>query len=1072
VSAGAQRSAETPTAAAGPPERADAAVSASLEFRLLGPLEVRRGGEPLALGGARPRALLACLLLGRGRVVSVDELVDGLWGESPPRTARHMVEVYVSKLRKRLDSGVLLTRPPGYLLQPERQRVDVERFERLLGEGAEALARSDASRASASLAAALALWRGPALADFTYEPFAQAEIARLEELRLVALEERVEADLALGQHAELIGELEALVAKHPYRERPRGQLMLALYRAGRQADALAAYRSARETLVEELGVKPGPELRRLEQAILAQEEWLTGPRALTRRPIEIRETRRLLTVLFAQPAGDDPVLAEADLEALQPHARRWLQGAEDVLVRHGATVERLPEGTLMGLFGSPIAHEDDALRSLRAAVGLRELEIVSRVGVDTGEVLAGGDPLVSGPVVRAARRLLAAAPPGQVLVGEATRRLALGSARFEPLEGDGEDAWRLLDVVAGAPVRALRLDAPLVGRETELAELVEVFTQTVRDRRPHLVTVIGEPGIGKTRLAREFGERVEDETRILTGRCLAYGEGITYWPLREVMGELAGEESAEALGALVASVGESEEIARRLAAAVGFLDEVHPVEEIRWAARRLFEALARERPLLLIFDDVHWAESAFLDLLRHVLELGRDAPILLLCLARGDLFEEHPDWVDPDERTSTLTLAALAPADAEKLVTKLDPLGALSHGRREHAIHAAEGNPLFLEQLVAFATETRRNGAELELPPTLEALLAARLDRFGPAERAVLECAAVVGREFWTNAVRELLPPEALAALPRHLDALRSKELIEPDTPTLPFEDAFRFRHVLIRDAAYRGIPKETRASLHARFANWLESRAGPDEEIVGYHLEQAYRYRVELGPVDDDAARVAARAGLMLAAAGQQAVHRGDPAAAAKLLERAATLVPLNRLERLDTLLALGSVLTPIGKPDQAQAVLDEAINAARMVGDRGREWRARLERSFWRAHVDPALSSEDLLREAQQAIVALKQVGDEQAVARAWRAQAQALFWLGRGGAAAAAAQNAIDFAERSGDAQARSWSTGTLMPRLSAGRPPRPWRSGDARRFSRRPTQGRNLPLTPSANSRRST
>jgi hypothetical protein len=538
-------------------------------------------------------------------------------------------------------------------------------------------------------------------------------------------------------------------------------------------------------------------------------------------------------------------------------------------------------------------------------------------------------------------------------------------------------------VVPGAPIRALRLDAPLCGREDELADLRAAYTRTVQERRPHLVTVLGEPGIGKTRLAREFAERLRGDALILTGRCLAYGEGITYWPLREIMAEAAGEESAEALGALVTSLEESEEIAGRLAGAVGFFEEAHPVEEIRWAARRLFEALARDRPLILVFDDVHWAEPTFLDLLRHVLELGGDAPILLLCLARPELLEERPQWHTFDERANTVNLSALAPAPAEELVSSLDSIGALSQERREGVLGAAEGNPLYLEQLVAFAAERRQNGGELELPPTLQALLAARLDRLGPGERAVLERAAVVGREFWTGAVEELLPVGACDTLPRHLEALSGKELIEPETATLPFEEAYRFRHILIQEAAYRSLPKEQRAQMHERLAFWFAQRPESAAELVGYHLEQAYSYRTELGPEDDHDRALARQAAERLAAAAQQALNRGDRPAQINLLSRSLELLPIEDATRLELLSELGTTLTSMGDFARAEVVLAEAIVAAANEAPAGA--RARIALADLRA-TSGAESFPRLRREAERAIRALQRLGDDVGLAKGW--------------------------------------------------------------------------------------
>ncbi len=345
------------------------AGDSKLELRLLGPLEVSTGGRVVPIGGPKPRTLLAVLALEAGRVVSVDRLVEDLWPAEPPRTAPHTIQVYVSQLRKALGSEAISTRAPGYVLELEPERVDLHRFVRLADEGRAALGAGDAVAAEVSLREALGLWRGTALADFTYEPFAQAEIARLDELRLVALEARLEADLALGRHAELVSELEALVDSQPLRERPRAQLMLALYRAGRQAEALAAYRAARETLVEELGIDPGPELRNLEAAILRQDASLLLDEAVPATPP--LESRRLVTLLFVDVV-ESMALAEAlDAEALGRVLQRYFETVSGAVTRHGGTVEKYAGDAVMAAFGIPISHEDDALRAARAALDIR-----------------------------------------------------------------------------------------------------------------------------------------------------------------------------------------------------------------------------------------------------------------------------------------------------------------------------------------------------------------------------------------------------------------------------------------------------------------------------------------------------------------------------------------------------------------------------------------------------------------------------------------------------------------------------------------------------------------------------
>ena len=928
------------------------AAHRAVELRLLGPLEAWRGGAELALGGPKPRALLAILALEVGRVVSVDRLVEDLWPGDPPESAPHAVQVYVSQLRKALGDAIA-REGFGYRLGVEPEAVDTHRFAKLAADGHEELRGGNAAAATSTLREALALWRGPALADFAYEPFSQAEISRLEEVRFAALEDRIEADLALGRHSELVPEIEALVDAQPLRERPRALLMRALYLAGRQADALAAYRSARETLVEELGIEPGPELRELEAAILRQDESLV-PSPQSASPA-IR-TRRLAAVLSVGLEADaDDVEVEDDL----------LTGAASTVVsavtRHGGVAERLADGSVLAVFGVPVAHEDDPVRAARAGVEARDVlaateTVAFRGAIEAGEVVAAGRT-ASGPPVRAAALLRQGAAAGELLVGKtAVRRLD----RFAQFEGRGDDV-ALIELTEPTPSFARRPETELVGRKRELATLRKALKLARQRGTARTVLVVGPPGVGKSRLAAELTRRSRGVSA-LWGRCLSYGEGITYWPLREMLAQAgAGPEREAVLAALDADA------------------PPPPAAEIALLFRRLCEASARRKPLVLVFDDLHWAERTFLELVEQVADKA-DGPLLAVCLAREELLEDAPGFLEGAENVERIELEGLSPDETETLLDRLDGT-VLGADQRSRLADAAEGNPLFVEQLLALALEGGLT--ERALPETIQALLAARLDRLGPGERAVLERGAVVGKEFSRDDVAALLEPDAASTADAHLRTLADRRFLRGH------DGAFAFRHVLVQEAVYRSAPKRLRAELHERFADRLDA-AHPDvldlDELAGYHLELAYRLRVDLGELDRRAEQLAHDAGRRLGAAGIRAWKRVDVPATTRLLGRATALLPAHEPIRLDHLCELGIATRTSGDPTRAAELLDGVIEESDAAGDRRTELRARIEREYVRLLQEPGTTAKALLDATQEGIAVFETVGDERALGRAW--------------------------------------------------------------------------------------
>ncbi len=1026
-------------------------MGATLELGILGPIEARADGAPVTLGGPRQRAVLAVLTLHPNQVVSVDRLVDDIWGENPPATAVHTVHVFVSRLRRALSTAGdrLVTRPPGYVIDLQVDEVDADRFERLYETARTTLAAGDATDAVALLTQADALWRGQPLAEFTYQPFAQGAIARLEELRISAREELIEAHLALGRHDQVVSQLEALIREHPFRERPRGQLMLALYRSGRQAQALEAFREARRALVEELAVEPGEMLRELEQAILRQDpslDWPAAPQVTpeleapapaaatglggpTERGDDAAErtaltVRKTVTVLVARLSSD----GHADPETTRASLGLARDRAEDIMTRHGGAFVAGLGGELAWVFGLPLVREDDALRALRSADQLRAAlesddsdeppRLTLRIGIDTGEVVAESATDLFGDPVNRAAALAQAALPGDILVGDATRRLAFNAITAEPTF-DGT-ASRVLGFTDRQTL-SLRMDTPMVGREDELQHAMAAFTRTRTTQEANLLTVVGEAGIGKSRLVQELGRLLGDEATIVAGRCLSYGEGIAFWPLREALTQAAGEQSRDGIRRLLDGADDADVVADIVAAAVGLAPAESVGEQLPWAVRRVLESLARARPLLLVVDDVHWADPPLLDLIDYLVDWLR-APVLLVCTARPELLDARANWGGGHARVSSIFVGPLNDTAALRLLDDQVGQQRLSPARRAQIVRTAEGNPLFVEQLLQLSAEDPAWDRDAEVPGAIQSLLSARLDRLGPGERALIERAAVIGREFWPGAVRELMPVEARAAADKHLHALVHRGLIHPDRSTLAGEEQLRFHHILIRDVAYRSTPKAVRGELHKRFAEWLAARGEAYDEFVGYHLERAFRYRSEVEGVDAAALEIAERAVQRLSAAGRRALSRGDLNAAVDLLRGSVDLIQVSNQKRPDVLLDLGSALSESGEFAYAERVLRDALEQA-PVDDDSLRARAEVELSYWRSRADPSAHVDEILSVAEQAIDVFEQVGDEGGLARAWFHTAWAHWIRSRSAEMEPALERTLLHAERAGEHRERS-------------------------------------------------
>ena len=860
---------------------------AVMEFRVLGPLEVRVGERVLPLTGARQRTVLAFLLLRAGDVVTSDRLIDALWAERPPRSGIAALQVCVSRLRKVLPEGTVVTEARGYRLAVSSEQIDAGRFERLAGEGRAALADGDPKRSALLLREALGLWSGPALADFAYQPFAQGEIARLEELRIVALEDRLEADLACGLSAELVGELEALVGAHPLRERVRGQLMRALYRSGRQAEALAAYQDARRALVDELGIEPSPALRDLERAILAQDPALAAePPAPDARPASPatpepeREpapeppARKIVTVLISDVVGSSALAADLDPERLERVFGRFFDAAAAVVAGHGGTIDKFMGDAVMAVFGVPRVHEDDAGRALRAALDLRDelaalndqlqrdwgVRLAVRTGVNTGEVMTG-DPafgrLVTGDSVVVATRLMQGAKAGEVLVGDRTAAAAAGAFDFGAphvvaAKGrkDGVQAHRLL--------RALSWDRPrgvpaagkvFVGRRAELELLTITHERVVRSGEPHLVAILGEPGVGKTTLVGEVHQRLGERRAWHLGRCLAYGRAATYQPLAQILRRRLGLDDAETEEAVLDRLGDHGILAMTLGYEPD--EQLHPQEarrQLQEAWVELLNELADEGPTVVVVEDLHWAQDALLELLERAVRQVR-GPLLMLVTARHELIERSPVWIAGAANASQLRLEPLSGAEAGGMLTEL--AGPLPDHLRDLVLDRAEGNPFFVEEALAALIDRGVVGrgpegwtvlgspAQLPVPDSVQGVIAARVDLLPSADKEALLAASVVGRTFWEGVVRELLD-----GTPFDPGLLEERGFVRVRREsTLGGERELIFKHALTREVAYGALPLARRARLHARVAEWLE-RTGADPEehasLLAHHYAEA----------------------------------------------------------------------------------------------------------------------------------------------------------------------------------------------------------------------------------------
>ncbi len=779
-------------------------------------------------------------------------------------------------------------------------------------------------------------------------------------------------------------------------------------------------------------------------------------------PAELRKT---VTIVFCDLKGSTSLAERLDSEALREVLGVYFSAMRQVIERYGGTVEKYIGDAIMAVFGLPTLHEDDALRAVRAAFDMGNalksvnvrlqaawgVTLENRTGVNTGQVVAGDaatrQRLATGDAVNVAARLEQAAGAGQVLLGATTYALVRDWVSVEPVEplelkGKSErvPAYRLTGIGGGEIVRRQQ-DLPLVGREAELTLLLDAFDRGPGQSACTAVTVLGPAGLGKTRLVDEFVRQISSHAQVVRGRCLSYGDGITFWPLAEALRQAAGilpgdrEEEARAKLWLLAGP-EHEDAALRVASLMGLSPGSYTKDEVLWSVRAMFAAMASRRPLVVVFDDVHWAEHVFLDLIEHVADTAAGVPLLVVCAARPELLDERAGFLADRSHASRMELGDLTRADAAAVIGNIAGGLRLPASLEGRIFAAAGGNPLFVEQMISVLIDAgviSESGAgwqitsgdeQVIVPPSVSSLLASRLDRLPSLERAVLERAAVIGLDFQPAAVDALAADaEAAADLGQALAALCDKRLIRI-TDAGPGDDQYQFTNLLVRDAAYERLLKRTRARMHERFADWLlqisGDRAAEFEEITGYHLEQSFRYRAELGPVDEQARSLGDRAARHLGIAGARAVGHGDMPAAASLFQRAAGLLADGHFDRPRYLLHAGEALGDIGELAAAQEALTSASTGATTLRDDAiAQSRAAELAGLQLGYTTGTASAHDGVVERARALIAsLEEAGDHSGLARAWRLLTFAHWTANQYGRAAEAADRMIWHATQAGD------------------------------------------------------
>lgn len=805
-----------------------------MEIRVLGPLQVVSStGEVTAVARAKPAAVLAVLVIHAREPVSADELLEALWGGAPPVTATKTLQTYIAQLRRVFgeERDCLVTTSSGYRLDVGQFGTDVGRFEHLVQHAQEQLVTAPVT-AHRQFSEALALWRGTPYPEFAFAEFATAEIARLEELRLTAQEGRVEALLRAGRATEVLSDLQELTRRHPLREALWAQLLRALYASGRQAEALGAYTRVRKLLARDLGVDPGPELQRLEQQILAHQLEIPAadhPAVEPTPPVAATAEQRWITGVHLR--GGAGLLQRADRIAA-------------VVRRYEGNVVSIDDDAVVVMFGVPAAHDDDSERAVRCALDLcgeTHGTAPLAAGVAAGRTrIEHDDPDVDGAVFGTAAWLIDGAEPGTVMVDDQVRRATGRALRYEP----GARGYRATGFATGP--KTLVGTAPLIGRDTEMRLLDSLWELTRRAGRPNLITLVGDPGIGKSRLVAEFAVRLtESGVNVVTGSCRPYGDAV-FGAVGQVVRDILSVTEEDPVREVRWKIerwlrtflppDEQHRLTEYVVTLLSVLGDIADIRESTIGSlRRLFELAAADRPAVVVFENLHWAHPDLLTLIERTVAQTIGVPLMVVGVTRTELYDIRSTWGGGLSQHTALSLEPLAPDDNRALAEAL--LARVDTTRVGLDVEAAGGNPLFVEELVAWELEGLHEGT---VPATLRSVIDARLDALPDGARRTAVDAALVGDHFWPGAVAALGDGDS-AALLGWLDHLESRSVIVRQAQsTLRNEREYTFRHDLIAEVAYARVPADLRPAKHLAVGRWLEAQPDAPPAALGHHWREA----------------------------------------------------------------------------------------------------------------------------------------------------------------------------------------------------------------------------------------